>query len=125
MNWRRVIFGVVIPMLVSAFFGINLGFFTQSTNSLIFVNALILMPFVIWNTVCDGIDGFINVLFGGLCACLTTFLFVNVLKGAADAFSWVYVLKLLVMTIVAAVTVSFARYVAQWDTPEEQPEEDD
>lgn len=93
MNWRRLIFSIIIPGFASALFGLVISI-KAVTNLSVLLYAIIMLVAAFLSSIGKGKNGDApsTLSFGGLMV-LTTVLLISILGDLSEKFSWFFVIK--------------------------------
>ena len=111
MNWRRLIYSIVIPVFASIPFGILISI-GKVSNLSVFLYAVAMLVAAVLSSTGKGKNGdaLSTLLFGGL-VLLTAFLLAEILGDIRTKFSWFFVLKTVGFMAAAASTVWLAKAI--------------
>lgn len=113
MNWRRLIYSIIVPGIVSFIFAlvISVG---MVTNMSVFLYAICMTAAAILSSTGHGKNGDApSTLFMGILVGVTTYLLITVLGDLGGKFSWIFVLKTVGFVAAIAATIYFAKSIME------------
>lgn len=113
MNWRRLIFSIIIPGFASFLFGLVISI-KAVTNLSVLLYAIIMLVAAFLSSIGKGKNGDApsTLFFGGLMV-LTTVLLISILGDLSEKFSWFFVIKTVGFMAALASTIWLAKAIME------------
>lgn len=113
MNWRRLIFSIIIPGFASFLFGLVISI-KAVTNLSVLLYAIIMLVAAFLSSIGKGKNGDApsTLFFGGLMV-LTTVLLISILGDLSEKFSWFFVIKTVGFVATIASTIWLAKAIME------------
>lgn len=111
MNWRRLIYSIIIPGLASIIFGMIISI-SSVTNLSIFLYSIVMLVAAILSSTGKGKNGdAASTLFFGLLIVLTVFLLVSIIGDIRRAFSIFFIVKMVCFMAATASSIYLAKEI--------------
>lgn len=124
MNWRKLIYSIIIPSVANFIFMIFISIGVRS-NALVLFYAIIMMVTALLSNTGKGKNGdAISTIVMGLIAGGATWLLIEVLSSI-QGFSWLFVLKTVGLMFIVAFAIWFGQIIMEDDQQGEDPDDSD
>ena len=111
MNWRKLIYSIVIPVIVGFVFGLFLSIGIL-TNATVFFFAIALTIAGVLSSTGHGKNGDApSTITMGFLATAVTYLFLSLVSELGDSFNWLFVVKTVIFVLVTGFTVYLAKMI--------------
>lgn len=113
MNWRKLIYSIIIPSVASFIFGIFLSI-GVITNAIVFFYAIVMMIAALLSSTGKGKNGdALSTIFMGVMVAGVTWLLISLLGEMGERFSWLFVLKTAGFMLATSFTVWLAKFIME------------
>lgn len=114
MNWRKLIYSIIIPSIAGFTFGIFISIGTL-TNAIVFFYSIVMMIAAFLSSTGKGKNGdaFSTVIMGALVTGVT-YLFISMIGELSERFNWIFVVKTVGFILAASLTIYLAKTIMEY-----------
>ena len=117
MNWRKLIYSIIIPSIAGFTFGIFISIGTL-TNAIVFFYGIVMMIAAFLSSTGKGKNGdAVSTVIMGALVTGVTYLFISMIGELSERFNWMFVVKTVGFILAASLTIYLAKTIME-DKPQ-------